>query len=58
MDTTDPVTAAALALAGPDGVAWVVALGAAVPPTDDPWLTPAAGLAVPPELELRPCGPR
>ena len=42
MDTTDPVTAAALAVAGPDGAAWVVALGAAVPP----------------ELELRPREPR
>lgn len=58
MEPTDPVTAAALALAGPDGAAWVVALGAAVPPCDDPWLAPAAGLAVPPELELRPRGPR
>lgn len=58
MDTTDPVTAAALAVAGPDGAAWVVALGAAVPPSDDPWLAPAAGLAVPPEMELRPREPR
>ena len=45
-------------VAGDDGAAWVAALGAAVPPSDDPWLAPAAGLAAPPELELPPSDPR
>lgn len=54
----DPVAAAALALVGPEAAAWVVALGAGVPHTADPWLAPVAGLAVPPELELRPRDPR
>lgn len=50
--------AAATAADAADGAAWVAALGAAVPPTDDPWLAPAAGLAAPPELELLPRDPR
>ena len=49
---------AATAADAADGAAWIAALGAAVPPTDDPWLAPAAGLAVPPELELLPRDPR
>jgi hypothetical protein len=58
MEPTDPVTAAALELVGPEGAAWVAALGAGVPPTGDPWLAPSAGLATPPELELPPRDPR
>lgn len=57
-DPPDCIVEDALALAGADGAAWVAALGAGVPPTDDPWLAPAAGLAAPPELELPPRDPR
>ncbi len=59
MDTpTDPVAVAALALAGAEGAAWVVALAAGIPATDDPWLAPVAGIACPPELETLPDDPR
>lgn len=58
MDGHDRIAADALALVGPDGAAWVAALGAAVPPTGDPWLAPTACLAAPPELELLPREPR
>lgn len=46
----DPV-AAARALLGEEAVAWVAALGAAVPRSGDPWLEPVAGMAAPPELD-------
>lgn len=58
MEPTDPVAAAALELVGPEGAAWVAALGAGVPAGEDPWLEPVAGLATPPELELPPRDPR
>ena len=54
----DRIADDALALAGADGAAWVAALGAGVPPTDDPRLAPAAALDVPPELELPSHDPR
>jgi hypothetical protein len=58
MDSTDPVVEAALALAGAEGAAWVVALAAGIPACDDPSLAPVAGIACPPELEAMPRGPR
>lgn len=58
MESTDPVTVAALETAGADGAAWVAALARGIPATDDPWLAPVAGTACPPELELPPRDPR
>ena len=57
-EPADRIAADALALAGDDGAAWVVAMGEEIPATDDPWQAPIPGLATPPELEGLPDGPR
>lgn len=53
-DSPDRIAEDALKLVGADGAAWVTALGAAIPPAEDPWLAPAAGVGTPAELELPP----
>lgn len=58
MEERDSIAQSAIAVAGREAVAAVLAAAASIPPTDDPWLAPAVAADTPPELELPPRAPR